>query len=576
MKCFSFAFVLLQLLIPTFFLSCEKRRPIVLMDMIDSLTYTHPAEALAKLDSLASYYDAMDRPSQVQYLLLRTKAKFKDYQPIDHDSTIEEVTDYYDRKGTNYQRMNAHYLLGNYYAQRGDAPRAMDNFNKAIGHADTIKDIRALMLIHGMICNLYEDLYLDDKAFQEMKRAVYYALKCGDTLSALIYEEGAPLYYRRKNKYDSVEVSANRLYRKWQQIPRGRSNTLVLSYCVDVALVQGDWAKAQSYMDIYERSFGHKDVNTSGLIYNLYDYKARYYTGIGQNDSALYYIGKQQRANGSFGNRVRFSRNYMTLYQRLGKADSVSKYANLYCANCDSAWSNLNAERVAQVRGMYDYSRMQKEAYHQQMEHKQLLFSATVALALGLLVLAWLLYVIRRNKRMERQQIAQQNERYDQLIEQYRQISEQHELLKQEENEKSQLNMLQSRMIEQLKKQLAAMHPTNALPDDQVLLDPKATRMHRMAKDGCKPTDEDWLQLEQSLSDQDRGFAEWIAAYESRISTRERRLCILTRMRFLPSEQAVLLVTTRSNISNMRARLFRKLTGRSVSASDFDQYIQEI
>ena len=63
---------------------------------------------------------------------------------------------------------------------------------------------------------------------------------------------------------------------------------------------------------------------------------------------------------------------------------------------------------------------------------------------------------------------------------------------------------------------------------------------------------------------------------ESYISCKEYRLCVLTRLGFIPTEMAALLATSRSNIANIRSRLMVKLFDEEGSTTDFDRRIAEI
>ena len=151
--------------------SCGKRHAAATWDRIDSLTYKEPRVALAQLDSISKQYGDMGKEQQMRYLLLREKAKFKDYQPISGDTIIEELASYYDHKGNNRLKLDAQYLLGNYYAQRHAAPMAVTSFLNAIDFADTIENTRSLMLIHGKLQDLYENLFLKEEALKEMQQA---------------------------------------------------------------------------------------------------------------------------------------------------------------------------------------------------------------------------------------------------------------------------------------------------------------------------------------------------------------------------------------------------------------------
>lgn len=550
--------------------SCHHPSSSDLLDKIDSLTYTCPTKALEKLDSIEVSSGMLNEDDGVRCMMLRVKAKFKNYQSIRNDSQMVQVAEHYNKKGTANQRMNAYYLLGNYYAQRGDAPRALESFLKAVEYADTIKEAHSLMLIHGMMQDLYENLYLYDEARKEMERAVYYAMRCKDTISALIYKGNIPWYYAMTNQYDSADIAAQRLYREWQKTNCGKGNSMVLSYSIKALLNKRKWSKAKEYLNVYELNFSNPNVNTVGLIHFLYNLKANYYIGIGKADSALYYIRLQQRANGSFANKAWYCCNYMNLYRQLGKLDSVSKYAELYCAYSDSTFVDLNVGHLLQIKGMYDYSQQQEEIYRQYMAKTRMRYCLIAVGFLLLIVVSWCFYVMRRNKQRLKEEMLRQNERYDHLIEQYRLVTEQYETLRDNDIKK------RSQRVGEIKQAISKMLKGGKAPSMQVVNHPWVILMHRNAKSDKLPSKSEWDEMENVLSTLDAGFLEWLAGVEAYISCKEYRLCVLTRLGFIPTEMATLLATSRSNIANIRSRLMVKLFGEEGSTTDFDRRIAEI
>lgn len=549
--------------------ACHNSSSPSMLDRIDSLTYTCPAMALKKLDSIEASSGTLSKDDKMMCSMLRVKAKFKAYQPIGKDSQIVQVAEYYDQNGTAHQRMNVHYLLGNYYMQRGDAPRALDSFLKAIEYADTINEPHSLMLIHGMMQDLYENLYLYEEARKEMERAVYYAMRCRDTTSALIYKGNIPWFYSMTNQYDSADVSAQRLYKEWQKTKDGENNSMVLSYSIKALLEKREWSKAKTYLDIYEQNFTTPNVNSIGLTHLLYDLKARYYIGVGQGDSALHYIRLQQKANGSFANKAWYCCNYMNLYRQQGKLDSVSKYAELYCNYSDSSFVDLNVEHLLQIKGMYNYNRQQEEIYRQQIAKTRMQYGLITVGGLLISIIICCFYVIKRNKQRLKEEMLRQNERYDHLIEQYRLMTEQYESLKDNDIRRNQ-------KAGEVKQAISKMLKGGKTPTAQVVNHPWVILMHRKAKNDKLPSKNEWDEMENALSTLDAHFLEWLVGVETYISCKEYRLCVLTRLGFIPTEMAMLLATSRSNITNIRSRLMMKLFGVDGSATDFDRRIANI
>ena len=97
-----------------------------------------------------------------------------------------------------------------------------------------------------------------------------------------------------------------------------------------------------------------------------------------------------------------------------------------------------------------------------------------------------------------------------------------------------------------------------------------------VAADGKCLNQSDWEALREELTTLDSRFADWLAAREGEIKERDQKLCVLTRLGFIPTEMAMLLATSRSNITNIRSRLMIKLFGEDGSATDFDRRIANI
>ena len=558
-------------------IACESRTSLTQMfDSIDSLaTSQHPQKALEALDNISPMYASMDKGERMKYEFLYVKAKAKNYESIAHDSVIVDLADYYHNKGNNKEKMEAYYILGIYYKQKGDAPRALASFSKSLQYADSTRNVRDMMLVHGMLQEVYEESGLYTDARREMKLAANYGLKCKDTLAALIYKEFEPWYYLQIRDFDSVEIAANRIYKRSTQVKYGRPNTLVLSYSVLSQLEKKNWKKAKRYMDIYERNFADPTVNTKGRSAILYDYKAKYYAGIGKLDSALHFIHLQQR-NRCLNNSEQVFRNYMNVYCALGKVDSVNKYANLFCLYNDSAKANLYAERVTQIKSMYDYTQQQEEAFRQRSKSHRLMAALMLVASLGVIVALSLVMLISRNRRRHAEAMRIEHNQYARLSARYEMVLEQQNMLMLKESEKSKMYDLLQQELEGLRQNMATVSATRNKESQKLMEAAAVERLRELIAAGNHPSDEEWKELSKVFEEYDNSFSKWLADQSGKLNRREMRLCMLSRLHFQPSEAAVLLVTTRQNVTNMRSRMMPKVFGEEGSAADFGLRIAEI
>ena len=558
-------------------IACESRTSLAQMfDSIDSLASSqHPQKALEALDNISPMYASMDKGERMKYEFLYVKAKAKNYDSIAHDSVIVDLADYYHNKGNNKEKMEAYYILGIYYKQKGDAPRALASFSKSLQYADSTRNVRDMMLVHGMLQEVYEEGGLYTDARREMKLAANYGLKCKDTLAALIYKEFEPWYYLQIRDFDSVEIAANRIYKRSTQVKYGRPNTLVLSYSVLSQLEKKNWKKAKRYMDIYERNFADPTVNTKGRSAILYDYKAKYYAGIGKLDSALHFIHLQQR-NRCLNNSEQVFRNYMNVYCAMGKVDSVIKYANLFCLYNDSAKANLYAERVTQIKSMYDYTQQQEEAFRQRSKSHRLMAALMLVASLGVIVALSLVMLISRNRRRHAEAMRIEHNQYARLSARYEMVLEQQNMLMLKESEKSKMYDLLQQELEGLRQNMATVSATRNKESQKMMEAAAVERLGELIAVGGHPSDEEWKELSKVFEEYDNGFSKWLADQSGKLNRREMRLCMLSRLHFQPSEAAVLLVTTRQNVTNMRSRMMPKVFGEEGSAADFGLRIAEI
>lgn len=558
-------------------IACNSRTSLTRMfDSIDSLASSqHPQKALEALDNISPMYASMDKGERMKYEFLYVKAKAKNYESIAHDSVIVDLADYYHNKGNNKEKMEAYYILGIYYKQKGDAPRALASFSKSLQYADSTRNVKDMMLVHGMLQEVYEESGLYTDARREMKLAANYGLKCKDTLAALIYKEFEPWYYLQIRDFDSVEIAANRIYKRSTQVKYGRPNTLVLSYSVLSQLEKKNWKKAKRYMDIYERNFADPTVNTKGRSAILYDYKAKYYAGIGKLDSALHFIHLQQR-NRCLNNSEQVFRNYMNVYCAMGKVDSVNKYANLFCLCNDSAKANLYAERVTQIKSMYDYTQQQEEAFRQRSKSHRLMAALMLVASLGVIVVLSLVMLISRNRRRHAEAMRIEHNEYARLSARYEMVLEQQNMLMLKESEKSEMYDLLQQELEGLRQNMATVSATRNKESQKMMEAAAVERLRELIAAGGHPSDEEWKELSKVFEEYDNGFSKWLADQSGKLNRREMRLCMLSRLHFQPSEAAVLLVTTRQNVTNMRSRMMPKVFGEEGSAADFGLRIAEI
>lgn len=128
--------------------------------------------------------------------------------------------------------------------------------------------------------------------------------------------------------------------------------------------------------------------------------------GIGQLDSAEYYYRRIYRPHMSFVSQNPIYQGLLSVFQKRHQADSIAKYAMLYCQANDSSIALNDQQLTAQMAASYQYNRFQKQAFENEKkadrERLRLYVLLIVAFLLALAgIFAFVLFKRRKHKEIE-------------------------------------------------------------------------------------------------------------------------------------------------------------------------------
>ena len=114
----------------------------------------------------------MRRAAQMRAALVALQAANQADSVFTTDSLALELVRYYDHPlhfwTTSNDRLMAHYLLGRCYADRGEAPGAIEEYSEAVEQADTTAsdcDLRTLRAVYGQMANVFHQQNLPEEEF---------------------------------------------------------------------------------------------------------------------------------------------------------------------------------------------------------------------------------------------------------------------------------------------------------------------------------------------------------------------------------------------------------------------------
>lgn len=312
-----------------------------------------------------------------------------------NDSLAKDLVAYFDKHGTPNERMRAHYILGRTYSDIGEAPCAISSYQDAIDAADTTDtnfDFSTLSCVYSQMATIFHSQLLLTNEIEARNKASHFAFRANQIQWAIYDQVMSSVAYMLLNKRDSAEIilkSALEQYRKhgYTQQALRYSKTLLYIYIDNPQRL----TEAKTLMDEFEANSElfdeHHELPPSQRHY--YEYKGKYFENILQLDSAEYYYRKIYRPGMSYASQDPMYRGLLSVFSKRHQADSIAKYAQLYCTANDSSIALKDQNIVAQMAANYNYSRLQKEAHENEVKaYKRLIGLIVTAVVLAIILIA--------------------------------------------------------------------------------------------------------------------------------------------------------------------------------------------
>lgn len=242
--------------------------------------------------------------------------------------------------------------------------------------------------------------------------------------------------------------------------------------------------------------------------------------------------------------------------------------------------STETASSLVELQNNYD-SRRSERIYRAQMMR---LGGAAAILIIALA--GFLVYHRRRvshyGRVINRQKLTlkELNAGYTRDLENYRALRQRLDELQQAREKDVRLIEEKTHELEKMQAQLAGYQNDRRNPEqwnmeDRLINADCVYALHRLASVGRTAEKQDWDALHQLTNSYD-GRLNTLFAGHTNLSPNEINVTILTRLRFIPTEIAVLTGMSSQSVTNTRARLLQKIFGVKGGAKEFDDRIRNI
>ena len=508
------------------------------------------------------------------------------------DSLALALTRYFDRYGTPNERMEAHYLLGRTYADRGEAPQAIGAYQTAAEQADTT----APDCNYAQLCRVYSQmgylLYrqnLMEDYIDCLEQSVTYAKIAGDTASMLNLQAQKMNAYKRIGNNDSVISIYERAYHQLISLGYRQMAAQFSAAPINCYLQKNEIEKAGQCIAFYESHSGYFDAdgNIEGGRELFYFQKGNYFLVTHQFDSAAYYFRKELNVAKDFNNQSNAAKGLAQLYEQTNRPDSAAKYALYGYDMNDSLIALLATDEVANIRGLYNYSRFQRSAIEQRnrVEQEKRKSRLLITVFCALLAVGLAAFIHWRKKRLgekraylkkieelakslaDTRQLISCVEDFESLVSEKEKESgtfQLKEMLRLQEQSAELNDLIRRKELKEakLKDEIARYRKRDADAKkraEEIKSSPVCIAILNKSVKGERMSENEWEELNKQAITKLPELCQFLLSHRHQLSIQEYKVCVLLRLKISNQAIANLLGVSAPYVSQVSKNILKKL-----------------
>lgn len=571
----------LILILPLYLCSCGDHPYPHTMQVADSLVNISPDSSLTLLRQIKDSIIHESEETQMYYELLTIKAEDKACITHTSDSLIMQVVHYYKHEKDEKRLPEAYFYAGCVYRDLGDAPQALEYFQKAIDASDKSTDYNLIGMMYDQIGMIYLYQQVYDKAPEMFKKAYHYSTLIKDSIGMTYYLRDLGRSFSTLNQADSSLYYFKEALKLAKTI---KSQELESTICCEFS---GLYTKLNRDKEAYEAMLiGLKDAEIMNSP-TQYTISARYYENIGQIDSAIHYYSLllpidsyvyKQEAYQGLGHAA----------QLKGEYEKALMYLNKYLDYTDSLQSINQTEAIRKISSLYNYQLRQKENKKLRIEaNKERRLNIALITALVFSLTLFFAYWQYRKRKEQAKQIQEekikriQKEQYNlslAYIEQNKkEIRKLEVLLIEAENSKNKLHQdfLQSQkvLIERTNERLEAQQKVNEQSEITLKQSDIYKAFHEAAEGNAKLKEADWQELILAINEVYNDFTQRLYQLYP-IKDIELQVCLLLKINLSPTQISVITAHSKQAITSIRKRLYYKIFNKDSTPDQWDNFIR--
>ena len=564
--------------------ACQRETTYPLaMQQAESLMNTRPDSTLYLLQGMADNVSTLPEEAQMYYHLLTIQAKDKQYITHTSDSLINRIVSFYEEYNDNDRLMMAYYYQGRVYRDMSDAPRALKAFQRAEKFKSTNSEL--LTKVYSQMGYLFSYQGLYNEAIRANKACinVFRNLK-QETKEYFALRDIARVYEAKE-----MEDSALHYYKKCYNIVSENKDSVKLQNILsDLGRLYYNIGKTEEAKDILlnlKRNSSLSDKShidlTLGYIYkeqNLWDSACFHFQQVllSDNKHKQYYSHKSL-----------FSIEYIR-----GNHSLASEYAKEALAVKEEIDKVMQTEDITKINSLYNYQHTEEENLQLKLTNESQ--KNKILLSLFALVctitLACSIFSYQRKKSKEALRVAHilgqlEAEKHKQSLvaikENEQKIAELSDLQKEAKHQNNhllqELTLLQKEMMELRNREIKDTNNNEAIRIKTFEQSSLYGLLKRASiNDKINISAEDWNRIQSTLDFVYPHFRKRLQDLYPNLSIIEEQVCWLIKLSINPAGIARIVKRSNSAISNIRARLHKKIHKASGNSKTFDEIIKNL
>lgn len=551
----------------------------------DSLANTRPDSAIALLESIESVMQNEPEATQMYYRLLCVKANDKAYKLHKSDNQILPILHYYIKKDDKRHLPEAYYYAGRVYRDLGDAPQALDYFEKAVEALPENGGYKLRNKIYSQMGTLfaYQNMYEEALRMYRMSHNCDIIMK--DSVGMIYTLRDMANMYIELDKQDSALAYFQEANLLSQRLQRTDLFNMIQSQ------LAAHYTESQEY-DLAWTALQNalKDIEQPNKS-AIYAISARYYDAIDKTDSAVWYYNELLDFGSAYA-KCRAYRRFLELAIKQNGMKQASDYLHGYLLYSDSVQRLTQTEAIQQMHSLYNYQLREKEILQLKAEIRNNVFLFWIisigATFIIIVSIAYLQYSKRKRLELERQLdklrgIEKENREKNEFFERYQ--AQKDKLEKNLTDKNIPKDSIEKKQLEQKFELLNYVLQQKVIENEQekeareILFNcdlyKELQRRANSARGKAYITSEEWLSLKELITPAYPSFFERLHMLHTP-NENELHVSILIKLGFRQADIARLLQLKPESISSIRKRLYQKVTKSKGTPDMWDKIIYSL